>query len=209
LRVWIQPQESNQKPKEPKCPVSIHFKLFQFTSIPELPVPGRQLGRVGRVGRGREGGAVTAAAAAARAYVAVAAVGVGGEWGRGRLDRALRAAAAAAARGAGVVVAERGRGAGLVEVDEGREAGVDEGGPVVAAELVGELELRDFVRECVDDVGEVVGGVGAEVAGVESDARRCLVNAGGEGGQVECALRVVMGAGEPAAAEDFVEFRSD
>ncbi len=150
---------------------------------------------------------MTAAVAAARAYVAVAAVGVGGEWGRGRLDRALRAAAAA--RGVGVVVAERGRGAGLVEVDEGREAGVDEGGPVVAAELVGELELRDFVRECVDDVGEVVGGVGAEVAGVESDARRCLVNAGGEGGQVECALRVVMGAGEPAAAEDFVEFRSD
>ena len=112
MRVWIQPQESNQKPKEPKCPVSSHFKLFQFTSIPELPVPGRQLGRVGRVGRGGEGGAVAAAVAAARAYVAVAAVGVGGEWGRGRLDRALRAAAAA--RGVGVVVAERGRGAGLV-----------------------------------------------------------------------------------------------
>ena len=96
-------------------------------------------------------------------------------------------------------------------MDEGREAGVDEGGPVVAGELVGELELHDFVRECVDDVGEVGGGVGAEVAGVggqESDAGRCLVSAGGEGGQVECALRVVVGGGE-SAAEDFVEFRSD
>ena len=50
-----------------------------------------------------------------------------------------------------------------------RDVCVDQRGPLIAAELIGKLDFDNFVRDCIYNVGQVVGRIGVEIATSNQD----------------------------------------
>ena len=52
-----------------------------------------------------------------------------------------------------------------------RDVCVDQRGPLIAAELIGKLNFDNFIRDCIYNVGQVVGRISVEIAALNETIR--------------------------------------